>query len=66
MREASELAKRAVSLETRNPMHRATLAGVYIAGGMILNARREVDAALQIAPTHPAVLHVARRLKEVG
>jgi tetratricopeptide (TPR) repeat protein len=66
MREASELAKRAVSLDPQNPMHRATLAGVYIGGGMMLNAKREVDAALALAPTHPAVLHVARRLKEVG
>jgi hypothetical protein len=39
---------------------------VYIGGGMMLNAKREVDAALALAPTHPAVLHVARRLKEVG
>jgi curved DNA-binding protein CbpA len=66
MREASELAKRAVTLEPQNPMHRATLASVYIAGGMMLNAKREIDAALVIAPTHPAVLHAARRLKEVG
>jgi curved DNA-binding protein CbpA len=66
MREASELAKRAVTLEPQNPMHRATLAAVYIGGGMILNAKREVEAALAMAPTHPAVLHVARRLKEVG
>ncbi len=66
MREASELAKRAVAIEPQNAGHRATLAAVYIGGGMMLNAKREIDAALQLSPTHPAVLHVARRLKEVG
>jgi tetratricopeptide (TPR) repeat protein len=66
MREASELAKRAVAIEPQNAGHRATLAAVYIGGGMMLNAKREIDAALQLAPTNPAVLHVARRLKEVG
>jgi tetratricopeptide (TPR) repeat protein len=59
LHEASRLAQRACSLEPKNATYRVTLAKVFLAAGLTLNARRELETATQLAPhdgTIPAML----------
>lgn len=50
LRTAATLAQRAVTLEPTDVKHRITLAEIYLAGGLTLNARRELEAAARMAP----------------
>jgi len=50
LHEASRLAKRACELDANNAAFRVTLARVYEAAGLGLNARRELERAAQLAP----------------
>ena len=47
---AAQLAQRAITLEPEQVKHRLTLAEIYLAGGLTLNARRELEAAARLAP----------------
>jgi curved DNA-binding protein CbpA len=50
LREASVLAQRAVALEPKRVEYRTTLAEIYLAAGLTLNAKRELEAAARLAP----------------
>jgi len=50
LRVAANLAQRAVTLEPKRLDHRITLAEIYLAAGLSLNARRELEAAARLAP----------------
>jgi DnaJ domain len=63
MHEASRMAQRAAALDPKNPQFRATLASVYLAAGLALNARRELETAAQLAP-HDGTIQAL--LKRVG
>jgi curved DNA-binding protein CbpA len=63
LHEASRLAQRACTLEPQNPQYRVTLASVYLAAGLALNARRELETAAQLAP-HDGTIQAM--LKRVG
>lgn len=63
LHEASRLAQRACTLEPKNPYFRLTLANLYLAAGLALNARRELETAAQLAP-HDVTIHAT--LKRVG
>lgn len=49
LHQAAQFAKTAVAIEPNNAEYRCTLAAVYIAAGLHLNARRELEAAAPLA-----------------
>jgi curved DNA-binding protein CbpA len=63
LQEASRLGKQACALEPTSVPSRVTLASVYLAAGMTLNARRELETAAQLAP-HDGTIQAM--LKRVG
>jgi tetratricopeptide (TPR) repeat protein len=50
LRVAATLAQRAVVLEPKRVDYRTTLAEIYLAAGLTLNAKRELEAAARLAP----------------
>ena len=50
LRVAATLAARAVALEPKRVDYRTTLAEIYLAAGLTLNAKRELEAAARLAP----------------
>ncbi len=50
LRVAATLAQRAVTLEPKRVDYRTTLAEIYLAAGLTLNAKRELEAAARLAP----------------
>ena len=63
LHEGSRMAQRATALDPKNPQFRVTLANVYLAAGLALNARRELETAAQLAP-HDGTIQAM--LKRVG
>ena len=66
LHEAAALGQRAVQLEPKNAHYRLTLANVYLAAGLALNAKRELDAAAQLAPGDPQVTALLKRIAKSG
>jgi curved DNA-binding protein CbpA len=62
LHEASRLAQRACSIEPASALHRVTLASVYLAAGLTLNARRELETAAQLAPHDGTIPEMLKRL----
>lgn len=60
---AAELARRAVRLQSGKAQYRITLAEVYLAAGLELNAQRELKEAARIEPTNTKVQDL---LKGIG
>jgi tetratricopeptide (TPR) repeat protein len=50
LHQAAKLARRACELEPASVVARTTLASAYLAAGMVLNAKRELETAAQQAP----------------
>ena len=65
LHEAAALAQRAVQLAPKNAQVRLTLANVFLAAGLTLNAKRELflEAAAQLAPGDA---NIASLLKRIG
>jgi curved DNA-binding protein CbpA len=63
LRQASEFAKRAVSLSPKRIEPRLTLIEILIAAAMPLAAKRELDAAREIAPHDDRIVELSKRLK---
>jgi curved DNA-binding protein CbpA len=61
---AKELGMRAVELDPNAAAYRITLANVYLAAGLPLNARRELLTAKQFAPQDPTVSAMLRRIAQ--
>ncbi|MDP9149370.1 MAG: DnaJ domain-containing protein [Myxococcota bacterium] len=62
LHEASRLAQHACKLEPKNARYRVTLANVYLAAGLALNARRELEAAAQLSPHDDTITLMLGRL----
>jgi curved DNA-binding protein CbpA len=62
LHDAVALAQRAVQLEPKNAGFRRTMANVYLAAGLALNAKRELEAVLQLAPDDPATVALLKRI----
>lgn len=62
LHDAAAFAQRAVTLQPQNAWHRKLLATVYLEAGLLKNARRELDAAEQLAPGDESVAVLVRRL----
>ncbi|HEY1960333.1 MAG TPA: hypothetical protein VGH28_32205, partial [Polyangiaceae bacterium] len=65
LRTAASLAQRAVTLEPTQVKHRITLAEIYLAGGLTLNARRELEAAARMAPDDANIEALMKRAGKV-
>jgi curved DNA-binding protein CbpA len=63
LQEATRLGQRACSLEPKNAAARVILANVYLAAGLTLNARRELETAANLAPHDGSIRDM---LKNVG
>ena len=62
LHEAARLAQIACALEPAHPAFRVTLANVYLAAGLTLNARRELETAAQLAPHDGTIRAVLERV----
>jgi curved DNA-binding protein CbpA len=62
MHEAARLAQLACTMEPANAAFRVTLANVYLAAGLTLNARRELETAAQFAPHNATIDALFRRI----
>jgi hypothetical protein len=62
LHEAGRLARRACELGPSIALSRATLATVYLAAGLELNARRELEAAAQLAPQDDTIRTMLEKL----
>ncbi|MGA7121599.1 MAG: DnaJ domain-containing protein [Polyangiaceae bacterium] len=62
LHEAARLADRACTLAPRTARYRVALATVYLAAGLTLNARRELDTAAQLAPHDDTIVAMMRRV----
>jgi curved DNA-binding protein CbpA len=65
LHEAARLAKRLCEMEPREAKHRVLLGSVYLAAGLGLNAKRELDSAAQMAPQDDTIKEMIRRLGAV-
>jgi tetratricopeptide (TPR) repeat protein len=63
MHQAADLAKRAIALSPKRVEPRLTLTEVYIAAGLPMAAKRELDAAREIAPQDDKINELSKRLK---
>ncbi len=62
LHEAGRLAQRACALDPENTALRVTLANVYLAAGLTLNARRELETAAQLAPQDGTIQAMLKRV----
>jgi Flp pilus assembly protein TadD len=62
MHGGARFALRACELEPQNAHYRVTLANVYLAAGLTLNARRELETAAQLAPHDGTIQAMMKRL----
>jgi hypothetical protein len=62
LHEAARLAKQACALDGNNAQFRVTLATVYEAAGLGLNARRELESAAQLAPQDDTIRLMLKRV----
>jgi predicted Zn-dependent protease len=62
LHEAAQMAQKAVALAPGASEYRCTLAGVYAAAGLLLNARRELEAAALQFPDSPTISAMLKKL----
>lgn len=63
LHDAAEHAKQAILLDGKKAKYRITLAEVYVAAGLHLSARRELDAATRLAPGDATIQALVKRVK---
>jgi curved DNA-binding protein CbpA len=66
LREAARLGKRACEIDPRSSRARVTLAEVYLAAGMVLNAQRELETAAQLAPHDDNIQAMMKRVGKLA
>lgn len=66
LHEAVALAQKAAALSPKNAQPRVTLANVYLAAGLTLNAKRELETAAQIAPQDANIQALLKRVTKGG
>jgi curved DNA-binding protein CbpA len=62
MHDAVRFAQRACTLSPQNAHYRVTLASCYVAAGLALNAKRELDTAAQLAPHDDTIQAMIKRV----
>jgi curved DNA-binding protein CbpA len=63
LRQAAEFAKRAVSLSPKRLESRITLIEAYLGAGFAAGAKRELEAARELAPRDDRITELSKRLK---
>ncbi len=66
LHEAGRLAQRACTLDPESTAFRITLANVYLAAGLTLNARRELETAAQQSPQDGTIQAMLKRVGKSG
>ncbi len=66
LHEAAALARHAITIAPASVKYRITLANVYLAAGLVLGAKRELESAARIEPKNPEVAELLRRLPKTG
>jgi curved DNA-binding protein CbpA len=66
LHEALRLAQRACTLDPQNPRRRVTLANTYLAAGLHLNARRELETAVTLAPQDDSIGEMLRKVAKLS
>ncbi len=66
LHEAARVAQRACAFEPANAKFKVTLANVYLAAGLGLNARRELEAAAQLSPQDDTIQALLKRVAKGG
>ena len=66
LHEAGRLAQRACAIDPGNTAFRVTLANVYLAAGLTLNARRELETAAQQSPQDGTIQAMLKRVGKSG
>jgi Flp pilus assembly protein TadD len=66
LHEAGRVALAACTLEPKKSEYRVTLANVYLAAGLTLNARRELEAAAQLSPQDDTIQAMMNRIGSRG
>lgn len=64
LHDAATAAQRAVTIAPNDPRFRKLLATIYLEAGLLKNARREIDAAEQLAPGDVSIAALAKRLAQ--
>ena len=64
LHDAAALAKRAVELSPEDGKFKLTLANVYVAAGLTLNAKRELEAAAHLLPGDDTVQALLKRVSK--
>ncbi len=62
LHDAAALAQCAAKLAPKDASVRVTLANVYLAAGLTLNARRELETAAQLAPNDATIASLLKRI----
>lgn len=66
LHEAARLAQQACVMRPKDPAYRITLANVYLAAGLALNARRELETAAQQAPHDDTIQAMLKRVAKTA
>ncbi len=64
MRKAAEYAKRATGLSPKNPNYHVILGKIYLAAGLMLNGRREIELAAELAPNDVTIARLAEAVRK--
>ena len=64
LHEAARLGLVACSIEPTNAKYRLTLANVYLAAGLNLNAKRELEVAAQLSPQDDTIIALLKRVSK--
>ena len=66
MRTAAEYAKRATGLSPKNPNYHVILGKIYLAAGLLLNGRRELELAAELAPNDVTIARLVEAVRKGG
>jgi curved DNA-binding protein CbpA len=66
LHEAADAAKRAIEYGSAMVAYRVTLINIYVAAGLLIAAKRELEQANRMDPGNPAVVALVKRLQKTG
>lgn len=64
LRKAAEYAKRATGLAPKNAAHHVILGKIYLAAGLALNARREIELAAELSPSDASIARLLETIRK--
>jgi curved DNA-binding protein CbpA len=64
LRKAAEYAKRATGLEPQSAQFHMILGKIYLAAGLALNARREIELAAELAPSDATIARLLESIRK--